>query len=65
MRDEDRLDSWKEISEYLNRSIRTCLRWEKKLGLPVYRIDKKSKSSKVFAYKTEIDQWFKKKKNNK
>ncbi len=53
------LDSWKEISHYLNREIRTCQRWQKDLGLPVYRIDDKSPRSKVFAYKSEIDQWLK------
>jgi hypothetical protein len=30
------------------------------MNFPVYRIDKKSKRSRVFAYKSEIDQWFKK-----
>jgi hypothetical protein len=61
MKKNDRLDSWKEIAKYVNRRIRTCHRWEKELGLPVYRINKKSLRSKVFAYKSEIDQWFKKK----
>ena len=51
------LDSWKAISEYLNRGIRTCYRWNKELGLPVYHIDKDSSRSKVFAYKSEIDEW--------
>jgi TolB-like protein len=54
------LQSWKEISNYLERDTRTCLRWESELGLPVYRIDKDSLRSKVFAYKSEIDQWHKK-----
>jgi hypothetical protein len=63
----DRLDSWKEITDYVSREIKTCLRWEKEFGLPVYRIDAKSSKSRVFAYKTEIDQWFKEraKMNNK
>ena len=56
----ERLDSWKEIAEYLNRTERTCFRWNKELGLPVYRINKKSLRSKVFAYKSEIDTWFEK-----
>jgi hypothetical protein len=56
----ERLDSWKEIAKYLNRTPRTCFRWNRKLGLPVYRINKKSKRSKVFAYKSELDTWFKK-----
>jgi len=62
MDNDKRLDSWKEIAEYVNREIRTCQRWEKELGLPVYRINNKSTHSKVFAFKSEIDQWFKKKK---
>ena len=52
----------KEIANYLNREIRTCQRWKKELELPVYRIDKKSTHLKVFAYKSEIDQWFKERK---
>jgi hypothetical protein len=55
----DRLDSWKEIAIYVNRDVRTCISWEKKYGLPVHRIDKKSSRSRVFAYKSEIDWWFK------
>lgn len=51
------LNSWKAIADYLGREIRTCYRWEKELGLPVYRIDKDSRRSKIFAYKSEIDEW--------
>jgi hypothetical protein len=40
-----RFDSWKEISLYLNRTIRTCYRWSNDLGLPVYRVDRMSKHS--------------------
>jgi TolB-like protein len=53
----DLFDSWKKISEYLGREVRTCVRWEKELGLPIHRIDKNSSRSKVFAYKSEIDAW--------
>lgn len=56
MKKENLLSSWKEISSYLDRDISTCRRWERSHGLPVYRIDEKSKSS-VFAYKDEIDKW--------
>lgn len=55
----DRLDSWKEIANYVKRDISTCRIWKKKLDLPVYRIDKKSNRSRVFAYRSEIDRWFK------
>lgn len=56
-----RFDSWKEISLYLNRTIRTCYRWRNDLGLPVYQVDRMSKRSRIFAYKNEIDRWFKRK----
>lgn len=50
------LQTWKEISNYLDRNVRTCQRWEKKLNLPVYRIEESSRPS-VFAYQDEIDEW--------
>ncbi|TET71013.1 MAG: hypothetical protein E3J56_07190 [Candidatus Aminicenantes bacterium] len=65
MRNEEILDSWKAISEYLDRDTRTCARWEKELDLPVYRIDKDSSRSKVFAYKSEIDEWLKERANHR
>ena len=55
-RREDRLDSWKEIAAYLNRSVRTLHRWEKDEGLPVHRHQHKELGS-VFAYKSELDAW--------
>ena len=55
-RREDRLDSWKEIAAYLNRSVRTLHRWEKDEGLPVHRHQHKELGS-VFAYKRELDAW--------
>ncbi|MBD3415122.1 MAG: hypothetical protein GF421_11920 [Candidatus Aminicenantes bacterium] len=61
----DRLDSWKEISEYLKRDVRTCIRWKNLYSLPVHKIDEKSSYSRVFAYKSEIDQWLKEKSNHK
>lgn len=63
MENKERLDSWKEISGYLGRDIKTCSRWEKELRLPVRRIDVSSPKSKVFAYKSEIDQWLKDRSN--
>ena len=55
------LGSWKQIAQYLHREVRTCYRWARELGLPVYRIDDKSPKSKVFAYKDEIDKWLEEK----
>jgi len=61
----DILNSWKEISYYLDRNVRTCQRWKIELKLPVHRIDKNSQHSKVFSYKSEIDQWLKEKAGSK
>ena len=33
MKDHDILESWKEISTYLKRSVKTCRRLAKELGL--------------------------------
>jgi TolB-like protein/Flp pilus assembly protein TadD len=52
----DRLDSWKEIAEYLSRSVRSVRRWEAEEGLPVHRHLHQS-SGTVYAFKTELDAW--------
>ncbi len=54
----ERLDSWKEIAAYLKREVRTVQRWEKKEGLPVRR-HLHDKLGSVYAYKTELDAWWK------
>src|SRR4029453_12896943 len=54
----ERLDSWKEIAAYLNRSVRTVTRWEREESLPVHR-HLHSKSGSVYAYKAELDDWWK------
>jgi len=51
-----RLDSWKEIAEYLRRDTRTVMRWEKERGLPVHRVPGGTRHG-VFAYRAEIDAW--------
>ena len=53
---ENILTSWKEIAAYLDRDVRTCVRWEQRYGLPVHRLERDSKA-KVFAYKEQIDEW--------
>ena len=58
--DKELLESWKEISAYLNRNIRTCQYWEKKHGLPVHRLEDSPKA-RVFAYKKELGRWMQKK----
>jgi Tol biopolymer transport system component len=55
-RERKRLDSWKEIAQYLRRNVTTVKRWEKGKGLPVYRLPG-GKRQPVFAYEDEIDAW--------
>lgn len=50
-----RLDSWKEIAEYLGRDVRTATRWEAQ-GLPLHRVPG-GRGASVFAYADEIDDW--------
>lgn len=50
-----RLDSWKEIAEYLGRDVRTAMRWAKAHGLPVRRVGGSGRT--VFAFNHEIDAW--------
>jgi tetratricopeptide (TPR) repeat protein len=52
----DRLDSWKEIAAYLNRSERTVRRWEATDELPVHRLQHDKRGS-VYAYTRELDAW--------
>jgi Mlc titration factor MtfA (ptsG expression regulator) len=54
----DRLDAWKEIASYFGREVRTVQRWEKREGLPVHR-QIHVKAGTVWAFKREIDAWFK------
>ena len=53
------LRSWKEIAAYLGCDVRTCHRWEDKRGMPVHRAEGGESKSPVFAYKDELDAWFK------
>jgi hypothetical protein len=53
---QDILNSWKEISRYMNRGIRTVQRWEHELGLPVRRPRGRGRSA-VIAVRSELDQW--------
>lgn len=53
------LRSWKEIAAYLGVDVRTCFRWENDRGMPVHRAAAAEKKSPVFAYKEELDAWFK------
>ncbi len=51
-----RLDSWKEIANYLRRDVRTVMRWETDKGLPVHRVPGGHRHA-VFAYRPELDAW--------
>jgi tetratricopeptide (TPR) repeat protein len=57
------LESWKEISDYLKRTVKTCQRWEQELELPIRRLDGTPRA-RVFAYKDELDYWLEDKLNN-
>jgi adenylate cyclase len=50
----DLLDSWKEIAVYLQRDVRTVMRWEQSRGLPVHRLPG---GSAVHASKSELEAW--------
>ena len=52
------LNSWKEISDYLGRSVRTVQRWESELKLPIHR-PRGSKRSAVMAIPAELAEWLK------
>lgn len=50
-----RLDSWKEIADYVGRDVRTAMRWEED-GLPVRSVPGGQRRG-VFAFADEIDEW--------
>jgi len=56
---ENLLRSWKEIAAYLGCDVRTCHRWESRRGMPVHRAEGSETRSPVFAYRDELDRWFK------
>ena len=51
-----RLDSWKEIADYLRRGLTTVQRWEREEGLPIHRHVHTAGGS-VFAYRADLDKW--------
>jgi Tol biopolymer transport system component len=52
----DRLDSWKQIAAYLQKSERTVRRWHETEGLPVHKHQHQQRGS-VWAYGNEVDEW--------
>jgi len=53
---EDRLDSWKEIAEYLSRDVTTVQRWEKRERMPVHR-HVHDRMGSVYGSRVELDAW--------
>jgi tetratricopeptide (TPR) repeat protein len=53
-----RLDSWKSIAQYLDRSTRTVQRWHSNYGMPVHHVG--GDAGSVFIFANEIDEWLKK-----
>jgi TolB-like protein len=51
-----RLNSWKEIADFLDRDVRSVQRWEHERGLPIHRIPGQ-KGGAVFAYEAELEDW--------
>ncbi|MCU1286953.1 MAG: hypothetical protein JWO13_3303 [Acidobacteriales bacterium] len=51
------LNTWKDISAYTGRGIRTVQRWETSFEFPIHRPSGKSRSA-VFALSDEVDKWF-------
>src|SRR5271156_2747096 len=50
------LNGWKQISNHLERGVRTAQRWEARLGMPVHRPALKDRSA-VVAFSDELDCW--------
>jgi hypothetical protein len=53
------LSSWKEIAGYFGKGVRTVQRWERTLGLPVYR-PRGAQKNIVFARHSELESWIQK-----
>jgi len=49
-----RLETWGEIATYLGVEIRTAQRWEKRMALPVRRLDG---GQAVYALADDLDAW--------
>lgn len=49
-----KLETWGEIATYLGVEVRTAQRWEKRLGLPIVRLEG---SQAVYCYSDHLDAW--------
>jgi adenylate cyclase len=54
----ERLDSWKDIADYLGRDVRTVQRWERERSLPVHRLPG-GRKPRIYAIRSELDMWLK------
>jgi len=54
----ERLDSWKDIADYLCRDVRTVQRWERERSLPVHRLPG-GRKPRIYAMKSELNLWLK------
>jgi len=52
----DILDSWKQIAAYLQRDVRTVMRWEHARALPVHRLPGGPRGA-VYAIRSELEAW--------
>jgi len=50
------LNGWKQISDHIERGVRTAQRWESMLGMPVHRPALKD-GSVVVAFSDELERW--------
>jgi hypothetical protein len=50
------LNGWKQISNHIDRAVRTAQRWEAVLGMPVHRPALKDRSA-VVAFSDELELW--------
>ncbi len=50
------LNGWKQISNHIERGVRTAQRWEALLGMPVHRPALKDRSA-VVAFSDELESW--------
>lgn len=55
----DSLNGLKAVADYLDTSPRNVYRWEKEIGLPLRRLGG-SKGRRVYALKSELDEWLEK-----
>jgi hypothetical protein len=53
-----RLETWGEIALHLGVEVRTAQRWERRMGIPIRRLDG---GQAVFAFVDELDAWLDKK----